>query len=179
MDWNVVVTVAAGPGHEHRLLGALGAFGRFRPTAFRDVCMGRVEEIAAFLEAIRSAREAGRPWAGFVARVIPAEQVFSFTPDTLAEQLKEAATPFVARFADGSFCVRLERRGLQGKLASADIERAVGEYVHGLAERAGRRMRTEFADPDFVIAAETLGTECGIALLTRALRERYPFVQVR
>jgi len=40
-------------------------------------------------------------------------------------------------------------------------------------------MTTEFADPDFVIAAETLGEECGIALLPRALRERYPFVQLR
>jgi tRNA(Ser,Leu) C12 N-acetylase TAN1 len=179
VDWNVVVTVTAGPGHEHRVLGALGAFGRFRPTSFRDVCLGRVGDLTAFLEAIRSAREAGRPWAGFVARVIPAEQVFAFTPDTLAEQLREAAVRFVARFADGSFCVRLERRGLQGKVASADIERAVGEHVHAAAERAGLRMRTEFADPDFVIAAETLGEECGVALIPRAMRERYRFVQVR
>lgn len=179
MDWNVVVTVTAGPGHEHRVLDALGAFGRFRATSFRDVGIGHVADVAGLLEAIRRAREEGRPWAGFVARVIPAEQVFSFAPDTLAQQLEEATAPFVARLADGSFCVRLERRGLQGKVASADIERAVGEHVHGLAEQAGLRMRTEFADPDFVIAAETLGTECGVALITRALRERYPFVQVR
>jgi tRNA(Ser,Leu) C12 N-acetylase TAN1 len=105
--------------------------------------------------------------------------VFSFTPDTLAEQLKAATAPFVARLTDGSFCVRLERRGLQGQVPSADVERTVGEHVHGLAERAGLAMRTEFADPDFVIAAETLGTECGVALIPRALRERYPFVQVR
>jgi tRNA(Ser,Leu) C12 N-acetylase TAN1 len=179
MDWNVIVTVTAGPGHEHRVLGALGAFGRFRPTSFRDVCVGHVEDLTALLEAIRSAREAGKPWAGFVARVIPAEQVFSFTPETLAEQLKAAATPLVARLADGSFFVRLERRGLQGELPTPEIERAVGEHVHAAAERAGLRMRTGFADPDFVIAAETLGTECGVALITRAMRERFPFVQVR
>jgi tRNA(Ser,Leu) C12 N-acetylase TAN1 len=179
MDWNVVVTVTAGPGHEHRVLDALGTLGRFHATSFRDVCVGHVEDVAALLEGIRKAREAGKPWAGFVARVIPAEQVFSFTPDTLAEQLKQVTAPFVARLADGSFCVRLERRGLQGKVASADIERAVGEHVHALAEQAGLRMRTEFADPDFVIAAETLGTECGVTLIPRALRERYPFVQVR
>jgi tRNA(Ser,Leu) C12 N-acetylase TAN1 len=179
MDWNVVVTVTPGPAHEHRVLDALRVFGCFRATSFRDVCIGHVADVAAFLEAIRGAREAGKPWAGFVARVIPVEQVFSFAPDTLAEQLEEASAPFVARLADGSFCVRLERRGLLGKVASADIERAVGERLHGLAEQAGLRMRTEFADPDFVIAAETLGTECGVALITRALRERYPFVQVR
>jgi tRNA(Ser,Leu) C12 N-acetylase TAN1 len=179
MDWNVVVTVTAGSGHEHRVLDALRTFGDFRATSFRDVCLGRVADVGALLEAIRTAREAGKPWAAFVARVIPAEQVFSFTPDTLAEQLKEAAAPFVARLADGSFFVRLERRGLQGKLPSPDIERAVGEHVHALAERAGLRMRTDFTDPDFVIAAETVGTQCGVALIPRAMRERYPFVQVR
>lgn len=51
--------------------------------------------------------------------------------------------------------------------------------MHELAEQVGLAMRTEFADPDFMIAAETLGTECGVALIRRALRERYPFVQVR
>lgn len=179
MDWNVVVTVTAGPGHEHRVLDALRLHGDFRATSFRDVCVGRVADLAAFLEAIRTAREEGRAWAGFVARVIPVEQVFSFTPDTLADQLRQAVAPLVARLADGSFCVRLERRGLQGKVPSAAIERAVGEHVHAAAEQAGLAMRTEFADPDFVIAAETLGNECGVALIPRVLRERYPFVQVR
>lgn len=179
MDWNVVVTVTAGPGHERRVLDALGTHGHFHATSFRDVCVGRVADVAELLEAIRTAREEGRPWAGFVARVIPAEQVFSFTPDTLADQLKVATAAFVARLADGSFFVRLERRGLHGKLPSPDIERAVGEHVHAAAERAGLRMRTDFTDPDFVIAAETVGTECGVALIPRAMRERYPFVQVR
>jgi hypothetical protein len=30
-----------------------------------------------------------------------------------------------------------------------------------------------------VLVAETVGEECGVALLPRALRERYPFVATR
>lgn len=179
MDWNVVVTVKPGPGHERDLLGALAQFGRFRSTAFRDVCVGRVEESTAFLEALGEARAVGKRWAERIARVIPAERILPFAPETLADQLKEAIVPLVERMTDGSFCVRLERRGLAGRVPSADIERAVAEHVYTLAAARNMRLRTDLTDPDFIIAAETLGNECGIALLPRALRERYPFVQIR
>jgi tRNA(Ser,Leu) C12 N-acetylase TAN1 len=179
MDWNAIVTVKAGPGYQRELLGALAGLGRFRPTAFHGVCTGHVDDVAAFLEAIRAARETGKPWADRLARVVPVERVFGFTPETLGDQLREAVAPFVARMSGGSFCVRLERRGLAGRVPSAEIERAAGEHVHELAAAQGKPLKTELADPDFVIAAETLGAVCGIALLPRALRERYPFVQLR
>jgi len=54
MEWNVIVTVRPGTGHEHQLLGALAQFGRFRPTRFPGLCMGRVEDAAALLEALRT-----------------------------------------------------------------------------------------------------------------------------
>jgi tRNA(Ser,Leu) C12 N-acetylase TAN1 len=179
MDWNVIVTVRAGPGAEHRVLGALARFGRFHATAFRGVIVGRVPDVAALLDGVERAHDAGRPWAASVARVIPAEVVFSFTPETLADRLKEAVAAFTRRLTDGSFCVRLERRGFEGRLPSAAVERAVGEHMHALAASEGKQMRTCFDDPDFIVAAETVGEECGIALLDRALRERHPLVQVR
>jgi len=179
MDWNVLVTVRPGFAHEHSLLGALARFGTFRATPFRDVCAGRVEDVAAFLEAIREAAEAGKPWVAYLARAIPAESVLSFTPETVVERLKEAVAPLLGRMADGSFCVRLERRGLAGQVASSEVERAIADHVHALAQARGMRLRTDLSDPDFVIAIETLGEECGVALLPRAMRERYPFVQTR
>jgi tRNA(Ser,Leu) C12 N-acetylase TAN1 len=179
VDWNIIVTLKPGAALRHEVLGALARFGRFRRTAFRDVCMGCVEDLDALLEAIRAARAAGKPWAERIARVIPAETVLSFRPETLQDLLKEAVTPLVARMSDGSFCVRLERRGLAGKLPSAELERAVAEHAHALAAAQGKSMRTDFSDPDFIIAAETLGEQCGLALLTRSLRERYAFVQTR
>jgi tRNA(Ser,Leu) C12 N-acetylase TAN1 len=179
VDWNVVITVKRGPGVENQLLGALARFGRFRRTDFRNVIAGRVENSESFLEALGAALAEGKRWVGWIARVIPVEQVFFFTPETLAERLMEASAPFVARLADGSFCVRIERRGLAGQLATQEIERAVGEHLHALAAERGLRMRTRFADPDFAIVAETLGEECGVAFIDRALRERFPFVQAR
>lgn len=179
MDWNVLVTVRPGFAHEHSLLGALARFGTFRATPFRDVCAGRVDDIAGFLEAVHEAYQAGKPWVGYLARVVPAEIVLTFTAETLTEDLERAVAPLVERMSDGSFCVRLERRGLAGKVASADIERALADRVHDLASARGVRLRTNLVDPDFLIAAETLGEQCGLALLPRALRERYRFVQTR
>lgn len=65
------------------------------------------------------------------------------------------------------------------KMSSPAVEQAVADHVHALAAQRGVRLRTELEDPDFVIAAETLGTQCGVALLTRAMRQRFPFAQAR
>lgn len=179
MDWNVVVTVRPGFGHQHALLGALARFGQFRGTPFRDVCVGRVDDVEAFLDAIRDAAAADKPWVALLARVVPAQSVFTFAPRTLAAQLAQAVAPLVERMTDGSFCVRLERRGLAGEVASTEVERALADHVHDLAARQGTRLRTDLEDPDFLIAVETLGEQCGLALLPRAMRERWPFVQTR
>jgi len=45
-----------------------------------------------------------------------------------------------------------------------------------LAEAAGKRLQVSFANADYVVAVETMGTQCGIALLDRTFRERFPFV---
>ncbi len=179
VDWNVVITVKRGPGFESQLLGALARFGRFRRSDFRDVIAGRVDSTESFLEALGAALAEGKRWVAWIARVIPVEQVFFFTPETLVARLKEATAPFAARFNDGSFCVRIERRGLAGQLATPEIERAVGEHLHALAAERGLHMRTRFADPDYAIVAETLGEECGVGCVSRDLRDRYPFVQFR
>ena len=179
MNWNMVVTSLPGPGCEHHLLHELGSMGKFRMTQFKDVCVGYVEDVMNFLEAIRQAEEEGAPWVEDLGRVIPIERIFHFTPETLAEQLKEAVTQFVRRISGGTFYVRLERRGLIGQVMSPEVERSVADHIFSLAEREGRQLRTSFEDADYIVAAETIGQECGIALLNRDLRQRYPFVQTR
>ena len=179
MDWNIVITVQPGSGHEHQLLGALARFGRFRPTAFHGVCMGKVDNIDAFLEALHLASEAGKSWFTHLGRAIPVEATFFFAPETLAERFKGAAAPLVDRMASGSFHVRLERRGLEGKIPSPAIEREVAEHLFDIAAGQKKVLRTDFQDPDYIVIAETLGEECGVGLLTRELRTRYPFVQPR
>lgn len=178
-NWNVIVTVAPGPGRESRLLREFRRVGYFQPTEFKDVCIGHVEDAAEFLETLRTARENDEPWLSDLARAIPVEKTFLFTPDNLAEQLKQEAAPFVARMDAGSFYVRLERRGLLGRVMSQEVERQVGGHLVALAKAAGKELRVSFTDADYIVAAETVGSQCGLALLDRPLRERYPFVLAR
>ena len=175
-NWNVIVTVAPGPGRQSRLLGQLRRLGDFERTEFKNVCLGHVENVAEFLETLRVARENDKPWFADLGRAIPVEQTFSFIPDALTEQLKQLTAPFVERMSEGTFHVRLERRGLLGQVMSQEVERQVGEHVKALAEAAGKRLQVSFANADYVVAAETVGNECGIALFDRAFRERFPFV---
>ena len=113
-NWNVIVTVVPGPGRESHLLRQFRRLGQFEPTEFKDVCVGRIEDVAQFLETLRIGRENNEPWLADLGRVIPIEQTFPFVPQTLTEQLKQAVAPFVARMTEGTFHVRLERRGLLG-----------------------------------------------------------------
>ena len=73
--------------------------------------------------------------------------------------------------------VRLERRGLIGQVISPEVERSVADHLFALAEKEGREVMASFKDADYIVAAETLGHECGVMLLTRDLRQRYSFVK--
>ena len=172
----MIITVTAGPGHESRLLRQLRGFGDFTPTEFKYVCLGYVDDTTRFLDALRTARENGEPWVADLGRAIPVEQTFTFAPETLTEQLKEAVTPFAARMAEGAFYVRLERRGLLGQVMSQQVERQVGEHLQQRGEATGKRLQVSFTNPDYVVAAETIGVQCGVALFDRAFRERFPLV---
>lgn len=178
-NWNVIVTVVPGPGRESHLLRQFRRLGHFEPTKFKDVCIGHVEDVTQFLQTLQVGRANGEPWLADLGRAIPVEQTFPFAPQTLTEQLKQAVAPFLARMPAGTFHVRLERRGLVGQVMSQEVERQVGEHLRALAEAAGKRLQVSFTAADYVVVAETVGNECGIALFDRQFGERYPFVLPR
>ena len=178
-DWNVVVTVVPGPAHVHELLTGLRRFGRFSSTSFKDVIIGEVQDPAVLFEALAKARADGVDWAHMLGRAIPIEARFHFAPETLTAQLQQATEGMLERLASGSFHVRLERRGHAGEIATPEVERAVADHLFTLAAARGLQLRTDFTDPDYIVVAETLGDECGVALITRAMRARYPFVHTR
>lgn len=178
MDWNVIATVAQGPEHEKHLLLGLKRLGEFHATRFKDVCMGRVDDLPAFLEAVRQAQEADESWTHCLARIVPVECTFHFDAGDFTVRLKEAVAPMAARMAPGTFFVRVERRGLMGQVHSQEVEREVADQLFDLVKARGKTLQTNFQDPDWIVACETLGTEAGVALLDRELRQRYPFVQI-
>ena len=93
--------------------------------------------------------------------------------------MQEAVAPWVERMVSGTFYVRLERRGYKGRIVSPEVERALDTYLISLAAQHGKTLQVSFENPDYVIVAETVRDMCGVALLTRELRARYPFVKIR
>jgi len=176
-DWNILVTTP--PGQEHELLPVLNRLGHFTRSDFHGLLVGRVEEVPRFLEGIRLAGDEQAEWRHNLLRVLPVERTFPFTPQTFEERVREAVTPLVQRMTGGTFHVRLERRGHKGTILSPAVERSLGEYVLELATQQGKALRVSFQDSDYIVTVETVGNRCGVVLITRELRTRYPFVKIR
>ena len=177
--WNILATAVPEPGCMRALLGALNSHGEFHATPFKYVCTGWVEDHERFLTALLEASHAGKPWIAHLGRVVPVSRFFSATPESLLAQLKEAATALVENINSGTCFVRVERRGMPEAGHSPEIEHALADHVFALVEARGGSLRTSFTDPDYIVVAETLDTECGVGLITRDLRSRFPFVRVR
>src|SRR3989442_1471564 len=164
-SWNVLATSLE--GRRDALLMALRRLGKFRRGGYRNVVVRAVESVDELLP----------PPA--LARVVPIEATVRFEAPTAVETLAAAAEPFVDRLAGGSFFVRLERRGLKGRLHTPTVERALGDHVWRALEARGHTPRVAFKDPDAVLVIETIGDEAGLGVLTRALRAQHPFVKIR
>lgn len=177
--WNVVLTLRPTPGAMRELLDALHTFGEFHITPFHYVCAGWVKDTTTFLDALLEAQQAGRHWTRHIARVVPLGRTFDFVPESLAGKLELALAGFAEQIDSGTCFVRVERRGLAEQLESTQLKLMVADQLFAAVEARGKALRTAFSDPDYIVAVETLDTQCGIALITRKMRERYPFVRVR
>jgi tRNA(Ser,Leu) C12 N-acetylase TAN1 len=175
--WNVLATSLE--GRRDALLVALRRLGAFRPGGYRNVVVGQVESPLAFCDRLRDALAADPLLPTALARVVPVETVVRFDPADPLRALAPAAEAFLDRLAGASFFVRLERRGLKGRVHSPTLERALADHLWRALEARGHAPRVDFRAPDAVLVVETLGDEAGLGLVTRALRERYPFVKVR
>ena len=175
--WNVLATSIE--GRRDALLIALRRLAPVRPGGYRNVVVAQVDDPSAFLRAVRDALLSDPLLPTALARVVPIERRVRITPDTAAETLAAAAEPLLDRLAGGSFFVRLERRGLKGRLHTPTLERDLAERVWAALEARGHTPRVSFADADTVLVVETLGDEAGLAVLDRAVRRDFPFVKIR
>jgi tRNA(Ser,Leu) C12 N-acetylase TAN1 len=166
-------------GRRDALLVALRRLGRFRPGGYRNVVVGSVDDRAAFLDRVAEglARDPLLPTA--LARLLPIDLTLRFTLDSALDDLATAAEPLIDGLAGDAFFVRVERRGLKGRLHTPTLERGLADRVWRMLEARGRTPRVDFGDPDGVLVVETLGDQAGLVLLPRALRERYRFVRIR
>jgi tRNA(Ser,Leu) C12 N-acetylase TAN1 len=166
-------------GRRDALLVALRRLGRFRPGGYRNVVVGSVDDRAAFLDRVAEglAQDPLLPTA--LARLLPIDLTLRFTLDSALDDLATAAEPLIDGLGGDAFFVRVERRGLKGRLHTPTLERDLADRVWRMLEARGRTPRVDFGDPDGVLVVETLGDQAGLVLLPRALRERYRFVRIR
>jgi tRNA(Ser,Leu) C12 N-acetylase TAN1 len=176
-SWNVLATSLE--GRRDALLIALRRLGKFRRGGYRNVVLGRVDDVPAFLAAVRDALASDPLLPTALAKVVPVETTIRFDATNAVDTFAVAAEPLLDRLAGGSFFVRLERRGMKGRLHTPTVERALGDRVWKALESRGATPRVEFHDPDAVLVVETIGDEAGLGVITRALRTEFPFVRIR
>ena len=176
-QFNLVVTMASG-GRFRRLLDELAPHGDFRRTEFFGVVLGEVPDVELFLEILHRQRAERCIAFQDVGRVIPLRRVFTFTLETFLQRAREVLRPWLAELAGRRFYVRLERRGLKGRLLSPEAERALDAWIADELAARGESATIDFAAPEAVVVLETVGDRCGVSLLPRALLERYPLVRV-
>jgi tRNA(Ser,Leu) C12 N-acetylase TAN1 len=83
----------------------------------------------------------------------------------------------VADLRGKSFHVRLHRRGFKGRLSSQNEEGFLDGVLLEALEQSGTPGRITFADPDAIIAVETVDGQAGLSLWTREEMQRYPFIR--
>ena len=175
-SWNVVVTAK---DHEQRHLARwVKRLGDFWWTPFLGLLVGRVEDHDAFCEQLRRGEEERPGFLRPLARLIPIDRTFTFQVEHLPAQLERAVLAYADRIDSGSFYVRIERRGHAGDIHSQPLEQELGRTLLAHLREQGAAPLIDFKDPDAIVAVELIGDECGVGLITRTMRERFPFVKV-
>src|SRR5207237_1401702 len=134
-SWNVLATSLE--GRRDALLIALRRLGKFRRGGYRNVVVGAVEDVPAFLTAVRDALAADPLLPTALAKIVPIESLVRFDATNAVESFAAAAEPLLDRLGSGSFFVRLERRGLKGRLHTPTVERDLADRVWRALESRG------------------------------------------
>lgn len=174
--WNVVLT--ARDREQRQLARLVKQLGDFWWTPFMGVLIGRVEDHDAFCEQLRR-REIDKPGVLHpLSKLVPIERTFTFAVEHLPVQLGAAVLACADRIDGGSFYVRIERRGHAGEIHSQHLEQELDRQLMEFLRQRGAAPRIDFENPDVIVAVELIGNECGVGLITRTMRERFPFVRV-
>ena len=176
-DWNVVVTSQA--NEERRLLAELEPLGEFHPSGFREVLVGRVPEVGEFLEILRRYWEDKPFFPQLLSAVVPVRTVFPFTLENLLDRLKEQVLALAPEINDAPFYVRMRRRGHKGVLSSQELEQNLDRFLMEELHARGQKCRVDITQAQVIVAVETVHNQCGLGLITREMKERYPFIKVK
>lgn len=170
--WNILITSLMGT--ERTVYAELKAIGGFKKASFKDVYIGQVEDLEAFMETL----EKNIFLLPNVGKVIPIQKTFSFQPGAFDEMLKAALLEYLPQLEGKSFFVRIERRGFKGKINSLTEEQTLDQFLLDQLRQKGKEGKIDFKDPDYIIVVETLGDRCGVGLIAREMKKRHPVVRI-
>jgi len=175
-EWNVVVT--AHQGMQRRLRRALRSAVRLQPAGFRNVLVGRIDTVEDRLDAVAELIQQRPAIANWMGKLLPVDLGLAVHADSFMEDLCGASAHLLDRLAGRSFHVRVERRGHKGTIHTQATERALGESLYTALQARAAAPKVTFTDPDVIVAVEIIGDRCGVALITRERRTRFPFVKI-
>lgn len=176
-DWNVVVTSRM--GQEPRLLRELAGLGEFQASGFREVLIGKVPDLREFLEILRKRWHEQPFLPEILSTATPLAALFPFTLENLLTRLQEEARAFLSELAHRAFYVRVKRRGHKGEIKSQEVEQDLDRFLLDTLAAQEAPGRIDFQNPDLILLVELLHNQCGLGLITREMRERYPFIKVK
>jgi len=176
-DWNVVLTAFMNQGR--RLLRMIDSLGEFQDSGFHEVFLGKVPDMEAFLEDLRRRWEEEPEFSEVLSTVVPIRQVFPFTLENLLSRLQEATQVLLDDIGESSFYVRMKRRGHKGELSSLAVEQQLDAFLKQECERRGQKCHIDFDQAEKIVVIETIHNQCGIGLVTREMKARYPFIKVK
>lgn len=177
LDWNVVVTT-----HENRYRHArafLAPMGELCDTDFYNVLVMRVDEPEVFLARIEQHLDAFPEARQTLARVLPVTVTFRYqTPEEFERKAVDVVRGWLAQLAGKRFHVRMHRRGFKGRLSSLEEERFLDHFVIEELIKQGQEAIIDFANPDWIIALDTVSQRAGLSLWSREARLRYSLLKL-
>jgi adenylyl- and sulfurtransferase ThiI len=176
-EWNVILTSQM--GEERRLLYEMTDYGEFSLSGFRAVILGKVPELKEFFEALKRRWETQPFFPEILSSATPVQILFPFALEGLMERLKQEVLPFLPAIAGKPFYVRVKRRGHKGAISSQEVEQALDRFLLDELATQGLQSRIDFTRAEIILLVELLHNRGGLALITREMQARYPFIKVK
>ncbi len=175
--WNILATALR--REERYVLRLLDKYGKFRGSGYRDVVLGYVEDVPVFLEAIETVRRESPGKLRSLGQIVPLEENFGFDLADFMDKAKEAVSPYIDQLKDSRFFVRVVRRGHKGEISGMETEKELDGFILESLDNRGGKAVVDIEEFEKMIIIETVGNHAGIGLISREVKEKYPFIKVK
>jgi tRNA(Ser,Leu) C12 N-acetylase TAN1 len=175
--WNILAT--ARKRQERYVLRLLNNYGEFRGSGYRDVILGYVADVPAFLEALESIRREVPGKLRSLGQIVPLERNFQFDVADFRAKVKEAVFTYIDQLENSRFFVRVVRRGHKGEISGMEMEKELDGFILESLENKGKRATVNIEEFEKMIIIETVENRAGVGLVTKEMKGKYPFVKVK